>query len=160
MLIVVRPEDPAEVALSSLHLEVPSTGGLTVTDIRYPKVHKTPTIAGGPLTMVVTPVGDYRIRFKVHAKKNVTGDRAVLNSVLTYKLTDKSGEFSNQRVDLGMPFALIDEHAKTSKTEWPTQGTIKAQEVGMALLLPLFPILFIVGSIVCVATYGADGCHC
>ena len=29
----------------------------------------------------------------------------------------------------------------------------------MALLLPLFPILFIVSSIVCVATYGADGCR-
>jgi len=160
VLIVVKPEDSANVALSSLHLEVPSTGDLTVTDIRYPTVHKTPTIAGGPLTMIATPVGDYRIRFKVHAEKNVTGDRAVLNSVLTYKLTDKSGEISNQRADLGIQFALINEHAKTSKTQWPTQGTTKAQEVGIALLLPLFPILFIVSSIVCVATYGADGCRC
>jgi hypothetical protein len=39
VLLVIRPEDPAEVALSSLHLEVPSTGGLTVT--RYP-VSKSP----------------------------------------------------------------------------------------------------------------------
>ncbi len=91
--------------------------------------------------MVATPVGDYRIRFKVHAEKNVTGDRAVLNSVLTYKLTDKSGEISNQRVDLGIQFALINEHAKTSKTEWPTQGTIKAQEVRYGAASPIVSYL-------------------
>lgn len=160
VLIVLKPEDSAGAAVSSLHLEVPATGDLTVTDIRYPKVHKNPLIAGSPFTMVATPVGDYRIRFKVHAKKNVAGDRAVLNSVLTYNLSDRSGESSPQRVDLGIQFALVDGHAKTSRTEWPTQGTTKAQEVGMALLLPLLPILFIVGSVVCVATYGADGCNC
>lgn len=140
--IVLMPEAEALIAnrrIVLLKLKVPSTGPVTASHIRYPRVREEKFIYGNRPVMAPTLAYNYRIHFKVNAAEDAPLTPTVLDCLLTYRLIGREQEYPAQQIDLPITISIAEKKAQVVKSQhWLDEGPSNAKKTLFILLaIPL-----------------------
>jgi hypothetical protein len=137
-----------------LSLELQPADGLTVKDVRYPKVSaKKVKFQTEPLKVASPP----NILFKLRADKNAALGPRVLKGKLTFQPIphDGSAPGTVQTVDVEIPITVVDHDEKVQRAAYPFPETPVALYVALIVFAPLLVAAVVVSSpfwITCLAS--------
>lgn len=133
--LVATPKS-ATPGIVPLKLELESAGGLTVKDLRYPKVApRNVQFQSDPVPVAVWP----NIRFKIRAAKDAALGPHLLKGKLTFQVVpyDGSAPGAVQTLDVEIPLNVVEHDAKVERAAYPFPHMPTGEVVLLIVLLPV-----------------------
>lgn len=141
-----------------LSLELQPADGLTVSNLRYPKLSsKKVKFQTDPLKVAST----HNILFKLRAEKNAAFGPRVLKGKLTFQPIPHNGSAPGavQTIEVEIPITVVEHNAKVQRAAYPFPQT----PVALIVVLIVFAPLIIVGAValtpVMIACLGSGACN-